>query len=148
MENKTVSCSVCGRPLKSEASILRGMGPKCAGSSAPTRRPQVIMKPNYTYQNVNEFIVILPGKDMDSSPSLTNAMDVILYELLYHKKMNIFERKIIYLDSEGYFDGVIPVEPEGNLTDMFYPKFNFLSIHLRNRDLAMAGYDVRRGNVR
>ncbi len=38
---ETVSCSKCGRRLKSPESVARGIGPKCAGTSGRSRSAKV-----------------------------------------------------------------------------------------------------------
>jgi len=142
MENQ-VSCKVCGRPLKATTSVARGMGPKCAETLLPPsqRKGYIAQKPEYKFLVKGDYLIILPTEKTDDGPSLTNSMDAILYQLQYEHKMNIFSKRIIYKDSEGFFDAVIPSDPGHNLTEMFYFKFAFAPLRVKSEDLAMAGYD-------
>lgn len=47
-ETRSSNCTVCGRPLKTQASIERGMGPVCAGTSAkPKKKPRAVTEDDF-----------------------------------------------------------------------------------------------------
>lgn len=147
------NCSVCGRPLKSTASIEIGMGPTCAAnagvsypaskhyprkgvktkkmkSKEPGKRFSKLIRADYAYIEHEDFLVLL---DNNGPVSLTNFMGNAIYELYYHEKIDVFAKKIVYRDSEGVFDAVILSErDEADLTQQFYFNFNFAPLRVKN----------------
>jgi hypothetical protein len=91
-----------------------------------------------------EFLILI---DQDNgNVSLTNYMSEALYECYYHEEINIYNRKIIYSDSEKMFDAVILKSKEqGDLLTTFYFQFEIKPIREKNIIQAKNIYNVRYG---
>lgn len=103
------NCNICGKPLTDPISIKRGMGPDCwasriANSRADKTANLFSNQANYSW-GIDDTILWLkdnggPGRSLTND--MENALARIQAEL--DKPINAFT--IIYLDSDGCWDGV------------------------------------------
>ena len=105
------NCRICGRPLRAYESRRRGVGPKCGGYESAKIHNDALRRSDWRHEYHGDVLVIY---DLNlGGMSVTNDMDNIL-EILKVKP----GQRIIYMDSEGIFDGV---ELKESRAVSFYP---------------------------
>lgn len=101
-------CSRCSKPLTDPISIRLGIGPKCR----ILEKTLQLMAGENLFANRSEYTYSIHGKvicieDLGGQRSVTNDMPHIL-EDLRKAGLNLSLYQIIYKDSQGVWDGVIP----------------------------------------
>lgn len=100
------------------------------------------VRSEYDYEIMNGFLVIFDtGEGM---VSLTRFMSEALYELYYHRSVEVDKLKIIAMDEHGYFDAVF-VEPidKTNLTNVYYFNYKFKPLREKYVTNAMKKYNEK-----
>lgn len=102
------TCSKCGKPLTDPISIDLGMGPKCR----ILYKTLALMAGENLFANRSEYSYSIRGKviiiqDLGGFRSVTNDMPNILNDLR-EEGFDLSLWHIIYRDSQGVWDGVIP----------------------------------------
>lgn len=106
----SVACKVCGRPLKSPASIEKGVGPVCGGGFKKSYRrlrdddTLDMFNAEFAYKFRDGVLVIHDANR--GGKSVTNDMENVLKRIIKETGKPDHDTPIVYLDSMQQFDGV------------------------------------------
>ena len=123
-----MKCKKCHRRLSDPESIARGYGPVCYGANV-VKKQKEHKKPfgdaddsHYEYRIDKAVAPVLVIKDLNlGGKSVTNNIEAIIYKIAKETGSSleaISGMKIIYRDSDGYYDGV---RINGRGIASFYP---------------------------
>lgn len=123
-------CRICNKPLSNPISIQLGIGSVCRVTQKleyMNERTENLFasRAEYTF-GTDEANGIVFIEDKLGMKSVTNDIDNILYDIAIEGGIDLNNKKIMYKDSQGIWDGIEAVfERNGNTIDIkkieFFP---------------------------
>lgn len=101
---RSVTCSICGKPLTDSISISFKIGPICR-----VKKKAQDMNTTNLFSSRAEYDYAIEGnilwiEDLNGMKSVTNDIENVLVDIA--KNEDIVNKKIMYKDSEGIWDGI------------------------------------------
>lgn len=100
------------------------------------------VRAEYEFEIMDDFLIITDNNE--GKVSLTRFMGTALYELYYHRQLDVDKYKILAMDEHGWFDAVLvkPID-KTNLTAVYYFDYTFKPVREKFLPKAIKIYNER-----